>query len=172
MIRLRPYKSMDAESLLNWVEDERRFAMWCAGKFTYPLTLKQLETYRKDTENEENKWIFTALNEVGRPVGHFFMRSADYQKQSVHLGFIIVDSKCRGQGIGKEMVQLAVRYAFEILKMNRVTLTVFESNPAAHACYLACGFREEAYRAEGFSYKAEKWGCYDMAIERNPASQG
>ncbi|NLJ30714.1 MAG: GNAT family N-acetyltransferase [Clostridiales bacterium] len=172
MIRLRPYKASDAGYLLNWVDGERCFAMWCAGKFTYPLTAEQLEKYRKTYEQDEHSWIFSALDENGTPVGHFFLRGADYQKQSVHLGFIVVDPRRRGQGCGKEMVTLAVKYAFEILKMNRVTLKVFENNPAAHACYLASGFREEAYRSGDFPYKDETWGRYDMVIERIAESPG
>jgi RimJ/RimL family protein N-acetyltransferase len=165
MIRLRPFKISDAEYLINWVGEERQFTMWSAGKFEYPLTKEQLIKYKEIYENDEHGWIFTALDEIGKPVGHFIMRMVDYQKQSVHLGFIIVNPEIRGKGYGKEMVSLGVKYAFEILKVKRVTLKVFENNPAAHSCYKSIGLSDEKYHEGLFTYKDEKWGLYDMAIE-------
>lgn len=165
MIRLRPYKSSDAEYLIHWIKDERVFSMWCADRFTYPLTEEQLQKYKENYDNDEHGWIFTALNETGSPVGHLLMRAADYENQSVHLGFIVVNPDCRGQGYGKEMVSLAVNYAFEILKVKRVTLKVFENNRTARQCYQSCGFRDEAYHKDKFLYKEEKWSGYDMVVE-------
>ena len=78
------------------------------------------------------------------------MRKADYKNESIHLGFIIVDSKIRGQGYGKEMVALAVKYAFEI-KVKRVTLGVFDNNTAARCCCKSVGFVEEKYNENIFT---------------------
>jgi RimJ/RimL family protein N-acetyltransferase len=166
MLRLRPYKDSDANYLINWLHDEKQFTMWSAGKFTYPLTKEQLLEYKNRYDEDEFGWIFTTLNETGTPVGHFLMRMADYQKQSIHIGFIIVDEQHRGKGYGKEMLNLAIKYAFEILGVNRMTLGVFENNEAAHRCYRSVGLVDENYHKEFFPFKDEKWGLYDMAIER------
>lgn len=40
------------------------------------------------------------------------------------------------------MVQMAIRYAFDMLKAEKITLGVFENNPAAYYCYKAAGFQE------------------------------
>ena len=37
---------------------------------------------------------------------------------------------------------LALRHAFEVMHAARVTLGVFDNNPAAYGCYKAVGFRE------------------------------
>lgn len=166
MIRLRPYKLSDSQYILNWVSDEFTFTKWCAGKFTYPLTKEQLNEYYRNYEKDDNAWLMTALNEEGIPVGHFLMRMADYQNESIHLGFIIIDTQIRGQGYGKEMVALAIKYAFDILKVNRVTLGVFDNNLAAHYCYKAAGLVDEKYNENIFPYGNEKWGIYDMAVEK------
>jgi RimJ/RimL family protein N-acetyltransferase len=167
MVRLRPFKVSDFKYLMEWVGDERQFAMWCANKFSYPLTKQQLLDYKEMYENDEQGWIFTALSDGGKPIGHLLMRKADYSNQSVHFGFIIVDPQFRGNGIGREMVSQAVKYAFEILWVNEVTLGVFDNNPAAHRCYLAVGFQDVTYHSEKFPYKDEKWGLYDMKIQNN-----
>lgn len=166
MIRLRPFKLSDTEYLLKWIGNEYAFAQWCANKFEYPLTQEQLLLYYQKYEKDLNAWIMTALNKDGMPVGHILMRMADYQKESIHFGFIIVDSNMRGKGYGKEMVSLAVRYAFEILMVKHVTLGVFDNNPAAHNCYKAVGFIDVKYHEEVFPYGKDKWGIYDMVISK------
>ena len=170
VIRLRPYKISDAKYILNWVQDERKFVMWCANLFQYPLTEQQLIDYKEMYDEEESGWSLTALGEEGIPVGHLLMRKADYVNRSVHLGFIILDEKLRGQGLGKEMVSLAVKYAFEILGVKKVTLSVFDNNPVAHQCYKSVGFEDTMFYEEIFPYQDEKWGLHEMQIE-NRANQ-
>lgn len=167
MVRLRPFKISDSKYLMEWTGDERLFAMWCANKFSYPLTKQQLLDYKDLYENDEQGWILTALNDSGIPIGHLLMRKADYTNQSVHFGFIIVDPLCRGRGIGREMVSQAVKFAFDILRVNEATLGVFENNPSAHQCYKAVGFQDVSYHPENFPFKDEKWGLYDMKIIRS-----
>ena len=115
MLRLRPYKSSDAKFIVSWMQDQKAFAMWCADKFQYPLTEAQLHRYKEKYEQDENAWLMTALDTDGTPVGHLLMRLADYQNESIHLGFIIIDSRKRGRGYGRQMIALAIQYAFEIL---------------------------------------------------------
>ena len=164
MLRLRPFKMSDAKYLMKWFTDERSFKMWSADKFEYPLSEVQLKNYKDMYEEDEFGWIFIALDEKGTPVGHLLMRMADYEKNSVHFGFIVVDANMRGKGYGSEMVRLAVQYAFEILKVKKVTLGVFDTNPGAQACYRKVGFITESYDLDVLTYKDEKWGMYNMAI--------
>lgn len=37
---------------------------------------------------------------------------------------------------------MAIRYAFDMLKAEKITLGVFENNPSAYYCYKSVGFRE------------------------------
>lgn len=165
-MRLRPYKPADAQHLLSWFQDERKFMMWSAGKFTYPLTLEQLEAHEKNWREREDGWIFTALDDRGTPVGHLLMRLADYEQESIHFGLIVVDSRVRGKGYGKEMLGLAGTYAFKILGVKRITLGVFAENEAAHHCYRSVGFQDEKFVEGAFQLKGETWNLYEMAWEK------
>lgn len=162
MVRLRPLKQSDFKYMLEWMQDECTFSMWCANKFEYPLTEEQLASYKKRLDEEEFGWSFTAIQDSGLPIGHILMRKADYVDQSIHFGFVIINPSYRGKGYGKEMMQLAVRFATDILQVKRITLGVFDNNPAAHHCYQSVGFADVCYHKEKFSYKDEKWGLYDM----------
>ena len=81
-----------------------------------------------------------------RLVGQLILHFADEEKTVLWFGFVIVDDSWRGQGYGKAMIRLALQYAFEILKVQKVTLGVLENNPGAYYCYCAAGFREAACR--------------------------
>lgn len=166
MIRLRPFKLSDAPALLRWQGNQKSFVQWCANLFDYPLTLAQIETYARQYAEDEQAWIMTALDEAGTPIGHFMLRLADYAANSVRLGFVIMAPEVRGKGYGQEMVRQAVRYAFDIVQMQHITLTVFANHPIAHHCYLAVGFQEDQYRRDALYYENEVWGAYDMSIHR------
>lgn len=165
MIRLRPYKPGDAFRLLEWWKDadKETFKKWSLGKFSYPLTMEELDSYfSKWCLQEENGWLMTALNDEGTPVGHFNMRLADYEKETVRMGFIVVAPDTRGKHFGRQMMEQALEYAFHVLGMKTVTLGVFENNPGARACYKAAGFRETAYIPEYFQDEDGVYGGYEM----------
>lgn len=166
MIRLRPYKKSDAQYLIQWFSNEYEFQKWSAQKFEYPLTTEQLDRFYNSCEEDEHVWSMTALDENGIVTGHIFMRKANYERNSIHFGFIIIDPKQRGKGYGKEMLSTALSYAFDILGVKKVTLGVFDNNPAAHKCYQSCGFRDVEYNEKYISFQGEDWGIYDMAIEK------
>lgn len=165
MIRLRPYKPSDAWSLLEWWEgaDKEAFVKWSCNKFEYPLSIEQLDGYFSLwCLREDSGWLMTALDERGKPVGHFLMRLADYEAGTIRMGFIVVDPKTRGKGYGKEMMKQALWYAFRILGMKKVTLGVFKNNPQAKACYEAVGFSEATYVAEYVNYDGVVYDGYEM----------
>lgn len=166
MLRLRPFKPSDSEKVIGWFSDECTFRKWCKDKFSYPLTVSQFNEFSEEITDDKNTWQMTALDSDGNSVGHFLMRSADFNSESVHLGFIVLDPALRGKGCGKELLRLAVHYAFTVLNVNRVTLGVFDTNPAAHRCYLSAGFHDEEFIPDALNFQGESWGVYKMAIEK------
>ncbi|WP_304958521.1 GNAT family N-acetyltransferase, partial [uncultured Duncaniella sp.] len=79
------------------------------------------------------------------------------------LGFVIIDDSKRGRGLGKALVSIATKFAFEKLGASKVSLGVFENNLAAIHCYEAVGFHRVT-RAETESYLClgEIWKCVEM----------
>lgn len=161
-MRLRPYKKTDEKYLLKWFDDERKFYMWSAGIYKYPLDEKQLSKHRQTFEDDENGWIFMMLDEVGIPIGHVAIKNVDYKANSAHIGFIVVDPEQRGKGYGKKLVNLITKYAFDILNVDRVTLNVFEVNPVAKKCYEFVGFKVESRKKAMLKYNDEEWDAYFM----------
>ena len=139
MIRIRPYKEADEEKILTWCPDEDTHDRWTAGVLgPYPLIP---ERFRKTADLMR----FTALDE--REIcGFFTARNPKETLDELRFGFVIVDPAKRGKGIGREMLRLGLRFAFEVYGAERVTLGVFEENLPARGCYRAAGFDETGVR--------------------------
>lgn len=168
MLGLRPYKPSDAQTILSWCSDAVSFRKWTADRYpAYPISPDDLN--RKylqengDCAEPDNFYPMTAFDENGI-VGHLIIRYTAAQPKECRLGFIIVNDALRGKGYGKTMVRLAVRYCFDYLLAQRVTLGVFENNPAALHCYQAAGFREVPNADQYCEIDGETWRCLELEI--------
>lgn len=95
------------------------------------------------------------------------MRFPKNEDDKVRLGIVIVDDEKRGKGYGKEMISMAVRYAFDPLKADKISLGVFANNPAAIRCYRSAGFSPVALEnPERYRCFGEVWDCIEMQINR------
>ncbi|MBR1862493.1 MAG: GNAT family N-acetyltransferase [Ruminococcus sp.] len=170
MLRMRPYKPIDALTVAGWIKDERSFRLWSADRFRdFPLDPEELNRHYADHDNCDNFYPFTFFDGPGREgvTGHMIMRFTDEEKTALRFGFVILDDKRRGCGLGTEMVRLALSYAFLILKVHTVSLGVFEENTPALRCYLRAGFKvDESAKAEHFDIGQEKWRCKELLCSR------
>lgn len=170
-LKFRPYKPSDAEAIVSWIKDETVLRKWSSDRFgDYPIkpediNHKYLEC-NGDCEEADNFYPMTAADENG-PVGHLILRYTNPEKTTIRLGFIIVDESKRGKGYGKRMVQMATKYAFEMLKAEKVTLGVFDNNPAAYHCYKAAGFEEIKSEKEiVLEILGEQWKIIELERKR------
>ena len=158
MLRLRPYKKDDAETILSWIKDEKAFYKWTAGILgEYPISVEQFNAV-------SNLMAFTAIddNEI---IGFFTMRRPNEFFEELRFGFVIVDSEKRGQGYGKKMLELGLKYAKEIFGANKVSLGVFENNKSAYFCYKATDFEDVSQdEIEKYTVMGEEWNCLELEI--------
>lgn len=172
MLRLRPYKPCDADTILGWIKDEDAFRKWSTDRYPhYPITAADMNHKYMDCNGDcadpDNFYPMTAFDDNGI-VGHLIMRFTDAKKTVLRFGFVIVDDSKRGLGYGKQMLKLALAFAFDTLKVQKVTLGVLENNPGAYHCYKAAGFRDvtmdqpEYYRLMGEDVK-----CLELETERD-----
>lgn len=166
-LRLRQYKPCDANTIVGWIKSEEMLRKWSADRFgEYPISAQDINlkylNNNGDCAEADNFYPMIAFDESG-VVGHFIMRYTDAEKSTVRFGFVIVDDTKRGQGCGKQMLRLALKYAFEIFRASKVTLGVFENNEPAYRCYKAAGFIEngETYSCELFG---EQWKIINMEV--------
>lgn len=168
MLRLRPYKKQDAETIVSWIGDERMFRLWSGDRYNkYPISAEDMNRFYMECEEQGDFYEMTALDETGI-VGHFILRLVE---ENPYLCFVIIDPQKQGIGFGKEMLSLALRYAFDILRVTKVSLNVFENNESAYYCYKALGFQEAEEKSETCRFMGEIWNRLRMEISRLPKAQ-
>lgn len=170
-MKLRPYKPQDAATIISWIKDERALRLWSSDRYgAYPVTADDMNyKYMEcngDCEEPDNFYPLTAVCN-GEIVGHLILRYTDAEQKVLRIGFVIVDDSKRGCGYGKRMIQMAIRYAFDMLQAEKVTLGVFENNPSAYYCYKAAGFEEiEMEEKIICEILGEQWNCIELEVNR------
>lgn len=176
MIRLRPYKRCDAKSIVSWCKDEKTFMLWGGDHFgAYPIS-ENIMNQKYFEENgdcieKDNFYPVTAFDEDGI-VGHFIMRYLHGDNRILRFGWVIVDDAKRGRKYGQKMLRLGLKYAFEIMQVDQVTIGVFENNRPAYQCYLSVGFHKSEGIADSFEdIQGEKWKIIELEISKEEFMQ-
>ena len=168
-LRLRQYKPCDAENIVSWIKDEQSLRKWSSDRFgNFPITGEDINNkylnHNGDCIESDNFYPLVAFDNSG-VVGHLILRYTDAEKKIIRFGFVIVDDTKRGKGYGKQMLILAIKYAFDIFGAEKITLGVFDNNEPAYFCYKAAGFMEngEEMFCELFG---EQWRIVEMEVNR------
>lgn len=159
MLRLKPYNINEADIILSWSKDKIAFYKWSAGILgEYPITKEKFDFVN-------NLMAFTAI-EDDEIVGFFTMRRPSENFDELRFGFVVVDPSKRGKGYGKRMLQLGLKFAFEIYGAKKVSLSVFENNESAYFCYKSVGFDDVILdKTEIYYVLGEEWKCKELMIE-------
>lgn len=169
-MRIRPYiANKDYEYLSKWIDNERTHAFWCANLLPYPMTQKSFHDFLAKNAMDWTDGAYIATENSGQAVG-FFCYSVNTENNMGFLKFVIVDSARRKKGYGKEMLNLALQYAFQITGAKAVQLNVFNENTLAKQCYEKAGFIERNIDKDVFPYQDELWSRCNMIVSKQSFS--
>lgn len=137
----------DREIVIREIEGGDREALasfFCANNvpeitdhFT-PFALDAKTAKRIACEEREDRYYLGAIE--GEVVAMTMLRGADEGFEIPSFG-IMVDRRFHGKGLGRKMTEFTLSAARE-LGYDRVRLTVFAENKAAHTLYLSLGFKQ------------------------------
>lgn len=139
-IRLRALEHDDLPHFVRWINDPetRRFMV-----LRYPLSMTEEEKWWQGFLQRENDHIFAIEAEDGTYIGNVGLHDIEPENRRAELGIIIGDKAHWGQGYGTDAVSALLRWAFEYLNLNHISLRVYDYNERAIGCYQKCGFRHE-----------------------------
>ena len=162
-LTLRPYQPSDAAVITSWLKSEYIMRQWCTDRYEhYPVTPEDMNTYHAKYIDGQRSRALT-MTDGDDIVGYITLRAPASNPTEQRLGFVIVNDSKRGCGLGKALVSIAVKYAFEELGAKKVLLGVFENNPSAIHCYEAAGFhRVSLTETESYNCLGETWNCIEM----------
>jgi RimJ/RimL family protein N-acetyltransferase len=110
---------------------------------------------RPMTEEVARQWVGRLLDhdyawiiEAGTLIGHVRFDRVDLRDKRASLAIGIDDTTQLGKGLGSEAIALVLGYAFNVLKLHRVSVRVVDYNLRAIRAYQKCGFVVEGRERE------------------------
>ncbi len=155
----------DFDKIRDWITDERTHTMWCGKNFAFPLEKNDfIEGYARFVQRFGDVPVL-AVSDQGEAVG-FFSWCLEEETNECLLKIVVVKPECRGKGVAREMLRLAVDHCFAQTNAGAVHLKVFVENVRAKKCYESVGFTERSTKPSSITWGDEHWSLCDMVIKR------
>ena len=160
-IRLEKFGRENYANLIAWVESEEALMQFAGPLFKYPLTPEQLDVSLSD----KNRFAFRVVDdETNLVIGHSEIYLSE---NSAKIGRILIGSReHRGKGLGGQIVDLLLEYAFANFNVQLVDLNVFDWNTAAIKCYQKAGFTINPGKKLERKVKDKTWIAINMTIDK------
>lgn len=140
-IILREIEEDDLNSIVKWRNDPA-ILRWL---FSYsPLSkTKQRKWYEKYLDDDTQQTFIIEVKEEKIQIGTVGLTNIDYKNQRAELGVLIGDESWQNKGVGKEALNLLIKFVSDEMNIRKIKATVFEENVPAIRLYKNCGFVEE-----------------------------
>jgi RimJ/RimL family protein N-acetyltransferase len=147
LVRLRPPRHDEAPVMIAWFEDMEvtRFMA-----LHHPPSLEMEKEWLERMARSADDIVWT-IEHDGRPVGATAIHAINWKYGHGTTGTTVGDKTLWGRGVGKEVMQLRARYAFEQLPLRKLKSGYYEGNDASAKAQAAAGYREVGrWHAETF----------------------
>lgn len=128
-----------SEKYLNWINDEEVLRYLETKKGS---SLKDLKDYLINIEKKNIYAWAILIKETQKHIGNIKIDPINREENSGEYGIMIGEKSLWGMGFGKEASEEVIRFSFEDLKLNHITLGVLSKNINAIKSYLNLGFQE------------------------------
>lgn len=118
------------------------------GGNTREISKKTMENATSFIQSIQNHPLEWCVEFEGRLIGQARLTINEADNRA-RYAIGLFDPSVWGKGLGTEITQLVMRYAFDELSLHRVDLRVLEYNHRAIKCYEKCGFIIEGTEREG-----------------------
>ncbi|MEZ4517372.1 MAG: GNAT family protein [Chloroflexota bacterium] len=160
-VRLTAIENRDIPTMAHWWED-MEFLRNYDTLPAFPKSEDQISRIISDEQASHNGYLF-GIRPVDEEtiVGLLELSGIQWSHRTAYIGIGIGNGDYRNRGLGRDAMNLGLRFAFQELNLHRVWLTVIGYNARAVTLYEQLGFvREGAYRDH-----VERDGTrYDMLV--------
>ena len=143
LVRLRAVRESDWEIFDAWDQDDElgRSGSWIPFPRTPEATRRWTEeTAAAEPVNDGFRWIIERRD--GTPVGTILTHTCDRRVGSFGYGVALARAHWR-HGYASEAIRLVLRYFFEELRYQKVTVQVYAFNEGSIALHERLGFQQE-----------------------------
>lgn len=140
-VYLRPLERTDVPLLQAWINDQDVIRNLLNFR---PMNLQGEEEFLdKVTRDPDLIVLGIALRSDDRLIGDVALHRIQSRDRQAGFGILIGEKGEWSKGYGTEATRLIVRYAFDVLNLNRVWLHVLENNERGQRAYEKVGFKVE-----------------------------
>jgi diamine N-acetyltransferase len=140
-VYLRPLERTDVPLLQAWINDQEVIRNLLNFR---PMNLQGEEEFLdKVTRDPDLVVLGIALRSDDRLIGDVALHRIQSRDRQAGFGILIGEKAEWSKGYGTEATRLIVRYAFDVLNLNRVWLHVLENNKRGQRAYEKVGFKVE-----------------------------
>ncbi|WP_166244453.1 GNAT family N-acetyltransferase [Paenibacillus turpanensis] len=143
---LRKPKEGDVQDYLHCERSIELVRMY--GGDTRKMKPKTMDEAQKMIERILSNKYEWCIEYEGRFIGQARL-TVQEQDRRARYAVGLFDSSVWGMGLGTEITQFVLQFAFEKLGLHRVDLRVLDYNHRAISCYEKCGFIKEGVEREG-----------------------
>jgi RimJ/RimL family protein N-acetyltransferase len=161
---LRPAEREDIARFVAWFNDWRTSRTL---SMRAPMSIAGEERWFEGMLERQGAgdYLFVAcLLEDDRPIGNCGLHEIDLVNGSAMLGLAIGRPQDRGRGYGAEMLRALVGFGFDQLRLERIWLDVYETNPGARRVYERVGFVHEGTLRSAVYREGQRLDVIRMSI--------
>ena len=142
-VYLRAITDEDTDLIINWRNSDAVRPYFIYQK---PFTKEGHERWLETMIRSGLGYQFIVCRiEDNTPVGCTYLRDYDRENNKIEYGVFLGSEDVKGKGIGTEILELTLRFAFETLGVHKVFARAFADNAASVNSFLKGGFEKEAY---------------------------
>lgn len=142
IVTLRPIEEGDLEFLqqmTNSPELEETIVGW-----SWPVSMKDQRQWYNNFRNSDSFSRYIIETEEDGVVGLTGLRNIDWKNGTAEgAGIRIYNGKLRGKGIATDAYMTLLRYAFDELRLHRISTSALVNNNASLRFMQKCGFKQE-----------------------------
>ena len=144
-VTLRRAREEDVEARLKLGTDAEILRMYGGSRGDVrPMNREAAKRWVRWLLDHDHAWVI----ETDALIGHIRLDRVDLKDRRASLAIGIEDPARLGIGLGREAMVLVLEYAFNVLKLHRVSVRVVDYNQRAIRAYRRCGFVVEGRQRE------------------------
>jgi RimJ/RimL family protein N-acetyltransferase len=154
----------DADVIARWSRDSQ-FWRLAHTQAALPELSKNVGRRLEDRPIDQQGFTIRTLAD-DRLIGLIGLYTIFWLHREAFMGINIGERAYWGKGYGTDALRVLLRYGFEELNLQRISLSVLEGNERAMRSYEKCGFRLEGRERHAWAYDGRRWDEIFMGLLR------
>jgi RimJ/RimL family protein N-acetyltransferase len=161
---LRPVIADDAVDMLEVLADGDVLRLTGSHGTLSPDDVEPMRQWYGSRADHEDRLDLAAVDRAtGRYVGEVVLNELDPNNNSCSFR-IALGATGQNRGLGTEATRLVLGYAFERVRLHRISLEVYSFNSRARRVYEKVGFRAEGVLRDALLWEGQRFDAHVMSI--------